>query len=141
MKDADPRAPHPNPHTVVTFMHGGYQPALLKEPAATFRDTYLLPPTRSTLLTCDGHKRHCQAKKKRCPRFAVDSIVRSAERNPQLFWRHMPGSRSAPQTLSSGGDPSECTRLSGGSFNKHAADAPALSAPGRPKCMMNRAWF
>jgi Reverse transcriptase (RNA-dependent DNA polymerase) len=77
------------------------------------------------------YKKHCHAKKKLYSRSAVDSIVLTAKRNPRMFWRHMPSSRSTPQ-LPSAGDPTECTRFFSGLFNKHAADeAPALPPGGQ----------
>jgi hypothetical protein len=87
----------------------------------------LAPNIPKHFIYCNGmYKQHCNAKKNFYSRSAVDSFVMTAKRNPRLFWRHLPSSRSTPQ-LPSAGDPSECTRLFSGLFNKHAADeAPAL---------------
>ena len=77
------------------------------------------------------YKKHCQAKKKQYSTSAVDTIVHTAKRNPRLFWRHLPSSRSTPQ-LPSAGDPAECTQFFSGLFNRHAAaDTPVLPPGGQ----------
>ena len=68
------------------------------------------------------YKKYCQAKKKQYSILsAVDTIIHTAKRNPWLFWRQLPSSRTTPRLVPSAGDPTELYAIFPGLFNRHAA--------------------